>query len=159
MLQVNLLDIGILLLLACFGVRGLLRGLAREIVGLVGMVLAFFLAGGFQEKIQPYIARLYDSPEWAPVIAYALIFISVLLGAALLAAILRKFMAVSFTGWLDHLLGGVMGLVKGVLLATVIFYLLYRCLPQAPVLADSACAPFFRTMMESLHNFLPATFR
>ncbi|MCL2123997.1 MAG: CvpA family protein [Desulfovibrionaceae bacterium] len=159
MLQVNILDIGTVLLLAVFSIRGLIRGLVREIVGLAGLVLAFFIAGNFQANIQPYVAQLYDSPEWTGIIAYVFVFLSVLLCVALLAAILHKFLAVSFTHWLDHLLGAVIAFAKGVLIAAVIFYLLHRFLPKAPALVNSDCAPYFTTVIDYLHNFLPAAFR
>ncbi len=157
MLQVNLLDLAMVGLLLFFTGRGLMRGLVQEVAGLVGIILAFALASQFQARVQPTVTRFFGNSEWSAVIAYVLVFAAVLAVVALAAALLRKFMAVTFTSWIDRILGSVVGAAKGLIVTTVIFYLLLRFLPDAPVVKDAQTAALFKSMSEYLRNFLPAT--
>ncbi len=157
MLQINLLDIAAVALLAGFAIRGLMRGLVQEVAGLVGVVLAFTLANQFQGRLQPTVAKFLGQSDWSGIIAYAVIFAAVLAGVALCAAALRKFMSVTFTSWLDRVLGGVVGAAKGLLIATIVFYLVLRFLPDAPIVKEAQTAPFFKSMADYLRNLLPSS--
>ncbi len=157
MLQINLLDVAAVLLLAGFAIRGLMRGLVREVAGLVGIILAFALANQFQGKVQPSVVRFLGHSDWTGVVAYSIIFALVLAGVALFATALRKFMALTFTSWIDRLLGAVVGAAKGLLITTIVFYLLLRFVPNAPVVKGAQTAAFFTAMADYLRNFLPST--
>ena len=107
----NLLDAGFGILILLFLVRGLLRGLVQEIAGFVGIFLGFFLAGRFYPQVAPQFAGIIENPDWAAGVSYGLLFATALLLVALAAAIFRKFLNITFTSWLDYLLGAVVGAV------------------------------------------------
>ncbi len=157
MLQVNTLDIAVALVMAAFTVYGLVRGLVSEVAGLAGVILGFYLARTCQEKVQPHVALLFGNSEWTGLLTYVLVFVGVLVGVSVLAVGVRKFMAVTVSPLVDHVLGGFAGFGKGLLLSTGIFYLLQRFLPDMQVLRQSRLTPFFTSMIEYLRNFLPAT--
>lgn len=155
-MSINLLDAGFGIVLLLFLVRGLLRGMVQEIAGLVGLFAGFFFAGRFYTRLVPQIRQVIADPDWAAAAAYAAIFVAVLVLVALMAAVLRKFMNLTFTSWLDHLLGGVVGGGKGVLLCAVALAIMTRLVPGSPFLKDSLLAKHIEYITLWARSLLPA---
>ena len=152
----NLLDAGFGILILLFLVRGLLRGLVQEIAGFVGIFLGFFLAGRYYTLVTPQFKGIIDNPDWAAGAAYALIFAVVLLLVALAAAIFRKFLNLTFTSWLDYLLGAVVGAAKGLLVCAIGLAILKRLVPKSPFLAQSVLAGYFSALGDFANSLLPS---
>lgn len=158
MLQINLLDVAVVVILLAFIGNGLFRGLIKEVTGLVGVVTGFALARHFQPQVQPSIEAIVPSPNTAGIVSYILIFVIAVTCVALSALALRKVMSITLTAWVDHLLGAVAGLAKGLLITSVIFFLLQGLFPDLPLLESAAATPFFNILTEYLRNFLPKVF-
>lgn len=158
MLEINMLDIAVVLFLLAFLVRGLLRGLTREVGSLVGIVGGFALGRFFQPKLQPHLEPMFANPDVSGIVAYVLIFTGTLLIVALLMAALRKLMSITLSSWIDYLLGAVAGLCKGLLVATLIFYLLIGVFPEWGLVRNAQATPFFQLLTDYLRNFLPDAF-
>ena len=158
MFEVNLLDIGVVLFFVTLVIRGFIRGLVQEVAGLVGLVLAFFLARKFQDDAFAFLSPLFGEEQWTYLLAYGVIFLLVIMSVSLVAAGLRKLMAVTFTAWLDRIFGAVMGAGKALLFATILFYVLNRLFPNADFVRTAQLAPLFEAMIKYLHDFLPSSF-
>ena len=158
MLQINLFDIGVILFLLFFLARGLMRGLLSEVSGLIGIVGGLALARHFQPKLQPTMETLFSPGNTAGVAAFVLIFVFFLLCVALCSVALRKFMSITLTTWVDHLLGSVAGLAKGLLLCSVLFYIVQGFFPNISLVQDAVATPFFNSMTDYLRGFLPDGF-
>lgn len=158
MLQINLFDIGVLLVLLVFLARGLMRGLLSEVSGLIGIVGGLALARHFQSRLQPTMETLFPAGNAAGIAAFVLIFLFFLLCVALCSAALRKFMSITLTSWVDHVLGALAGLAKGLLVCSVIFYIVQGFFPDIPLVADAMATPFFNSMTDYLRGFLPEGF-
>jgi membrane protein required for colicin V production len=158
MLEINLLDIVVTVILLAFLACGLLRGLTREVTGLVGVVGGFALAHTFQHKVQPSLEPLFDDPNIAAIMAFALILVCAMLLAALLGAALRKFMSITLTSWIDHLLGAMAGLAKGLLIMSLIFFLIHGFFPNLEIVKTAQATPLFNSLIDYLRGFLPAAF-
>lgn len=158
MLEINLLDVAIVVILLAFLARGLQRGLTREVSSLVGLVGGFAVARNFQGKFQPMLTQLVGNNDVAGVLSFALIVMAVLAGVTLLAAALRKFMSVTLTSWVDHMLGAAAGFAKGLLLVSVIFFVLQTFFPGLPIVKTAKATPFFNSLADYLRGFLPDGF-
>lgn len=158
MLEINLLDVGVVIFLLAFLARGLLRGLTREVGSLIGIVGGFAAARAFQKKLQPALEPIFGNPDFAGIVAFVLIFVAVIVVVAILAAALRKFMSITLTSWIDHLLGGVAGLAKGLLVASILFFLVQGFFPRLAIVDNAVATPFFNSMADYLRNFLPDAF-
>ena len=97
--DINWLDLGFAVVMLLFIVRGLLNGLLREVAGLVGVLLGFFLAGRWYTLVAPHISRFIPNPDLTGLAAYGIIFVGVLLVVVLLASLLRRAMQLTFTAW------------------------------------------------------------
>ncbi|SBV96176.1 putative Colicin V production family protein [uncultured delta proteobacterium] len=158
MLEINLLDIAAGVILLFFLIRGLMRGLAREVGSIVGIIGGFALARHFQPKLQPTMESLFSSGSVAGVVSFVLIFVVTLIVVSMLVFALRKFMSITLTLWIDHFLGALGGLAKGLLLLTLIFYLIRGFFPDLTLVQNAQAAPFFESLADYLRAFLPDAF-
>ena len=154
--SINFLDAGLCVVFVLFTVRGLLRGMLRELAGLVGLFLGFILAGRFYPQLAPHLGSVISSPNIASTVAYALIFIGTMILVSLVAVLLHRFMTMTFTGWLDHLLGGAVGAAKGFFLCAVALAIMERLVPESPFLTESALAPHVAKATTLVRGYLPA---
>lgn len=155
MLEINLLDIATAIVLLVLLTRGLVRGLTREVTGLVGVIGGFALARHFQYKVQPVLEPLFNDQKIAAIVAFALILVAAMILAAILGAALRKFMSITLTSWIDHLLGGMAGLAKGIFIVTLAFFLLQRFFPGLAIVKNAQATPLFNSLINYLRDFLP----
>ena len=153
---VSVLDIGLGILIALFLVRGLLRGFINEVAGFVGLFLGLFLAGRFYPQIVPQFAGIIESPRVAQGVSYALIFAAVLILVALCATVVKRFMTMTFTAWIDNILGAVIGTAKGVFISAVALALMTRFVPDSPFLKNSTLAQYIDALVQFARSLLPA---
>lgn len=158
MLEINILDIAVAVVLLVFLGRGLVRGLTREVTGLLGVVGGFLLARKFQYAVQPYFEPLTDDPNISGIAAFVVILTCTMLTAALLGAALRKFMSVTLTSWVDYILGALAGFAKGLLIVCLIFFLVQGFLPELAIVKTARSTPLINALIEYIRGLLPAAF-
>lgn len=139
----NYLDIIIIIPLAYGLVQGLRKGLVKEIAGILAIVLGIYLARYWS---LPVSQTLVEITGWAlnlcMPLAYAVVFIVVSLSISTLSYMLSKIIGAIMLGWLNRILGGIFGVVKMLLLLSVILNfvaILDQFMPvkDKPVVQDS----------------------
>ena len=98
---------------------GLWRGFVFEIVSLLGWLVAFVMANSAGPFLADFVP-VASSPEVKLWIAYLIVFVVILLTCTLLARMLRALVAATPLSFVDHLLGGVFGAARGVLICVVV---------------------------------------
>lgn len=151
----NLLDIALVLVMLLFMIRGFFRGLVDEVAGLVGIVGGIWVAGHFYARFGQLLLPYIKDPVWASMVAFAVILCATLLAVSAVAGMLRKFLALTFTSWLNHLTGGAAGLLKGVVICALIIGLMQYFLSDAPFMATSQVKPYIARFSSMLINLLP----
>lgn len=154
-MNLNMLDAVFLLVAGLFVLRGLFRGFVEEATGLVGVIGGFILANRHHGDAAPHVAKVVDDPGWANVLAYAGVFLGVLVAVAVLARILRKLLVITFAGWLDHLAGGIMGAAKGLLICSILLAALLHFVPDAVFMRGSRVVPYLSLVTGYVNTFLP----
>jgi membrane protein required for colicin V production len=153
----NTLDIIFIIILGVLCMRGIFRGMVREIASILGLVLAFVLANAFHEQLLPYVQKFIETPGYAKAVAYLAIFFGTMFAVFILSTLLKQFLKLIMLGWLDRLGGGGLGLAKGLLLCSVILIVLTTFLsPKASILSQSKVAPYIGMVNEAVAGFLPA---
>jgi membrane protein required for colicin V production len=122
----NWLDILIVLSLVGGVVGGLISGLIRSLLSFAGLALGIFLAGRLYPTVAGWLTFIH-SQSAANIAAFAFVFLAVVLVFAIVGLILRQIASAVTLGWLDRLLGGLLGLlisgvVWGALLSLWIHY-------------------------------------
>lgn len=151
----NLLDAGLALVLVLFFVRGMLRGMVRELAGLVGIILGILCAGRFYPVLAPYVKTFINDPLWVTVLSYVGILAAVMIAVSLAALLVRKFMSLTFTAWIDHVLGAVLGAALGLLLCSLALVLLERLVPDSHFLRSSMLAGHIEQLTAIVRSHLP----
>lgn len=153
--NINFLDAGFALVIGLFLIRGFIRGMIIELIGLIGVVLAFTLSGRLYPLLQPHVKGFISNSDWATGVSYALAIAAILVAVSLAGRLLRKFMTLTFTDWLDHLMGGVTGGAKGLFFCAIALALITRFTPDAPFLKTSKLAIHIDTVTKIVYSFLP----
>jgi len=127
----NGIDIAILVILCGFLLKGLLRGLLKEVCSLAGLFVGAFLAFRYHGPLAEALLEQVDLPaEIAVAITFTVLFLATMIFFLVIGFLLSRIVKLLFLGGFNRLIGGVFGLSQGVLLlAVVLFALSLRPLP------------------------------
>tara|TARA_B110000263_G_scaffold85688_1_gene74824 strand:- start:298 stop:852 length:555 start_codon:yes stop_codon:yes gene_type:complete len=117
-------DILILIILGFFTFSGFRNGFIKEAARIVGMVGGFFAAHNFHDDLMPYLEVHIANPNILTVVSYLGVFCITLVIINTLAMVLQKFFELILLGWLNRLLGTLLGLIKGILMVSIIIFIL-----------------------------------
>jgi membrane protein required for colicin V production len=121
----NLLDIVVLALVALLGLKGLLRGLVKEVFGLISIVGGVFFASRFAETFGNYIhtaAFPVENEGVRSLVGFVILFALIWGTVQLVGTILAKIVTSSGLGFLDKLGGMAVGSAKIFLVFSIITY-------------------------------------
>jgi membrane protein required for colicin V production len=116
----NWFDIVLLLIVAASVYTSFRKGLSREIIGLVSVVLALLLGIWFYGTAAAFIQPYVSSRTGANLGGFLVVFLGVLLLGHLVGYVVGKFLRVTGLSIFDHLLGAGFGVVRGVLVAVAL---------------------------------------
>ncbi len=125
----NLVDLGVLVVLAVSALLGLSRGLVREMLGLGSWILAGYGAYRLSPEFIPMARQAIGNPDVADPAAYVLVFVVLLIALSLLANLVGRLVRVSALGGLDRLLGLLFGLARGAVILIAAYIPLSILLP------------------------------
>jgi len=148
------LDIGILVVLVIFLVKGVLRGLLKEVCSLLGLVLGGVFAFTFHLPLAQFLQDSFHLPAqlciWGSFLA---IFLLLVFLFAALGFVLNRFVKLVFLGGFNRLAGAIFGIVQGVvLLSMILLALSSSVVPESmqKTVKHSQLAPPFVTLGESI---------
>lgn len=149
----NYIDIFIFIILALGAVKGFSRGLVLEFFSLVSFFVSILVAIKFSG---PIVNLVLGDSNWytlALIIVFIMIFLIINLTISALAKILKKGIDVLMLGWLDSILGSILGVLKWAFTLSVIisiFKLIGTELPKG-LLSGSL-------LFDSIQGIAPAIF-
>lgn len=111
-----MLDFIVLLVLILTVVRGLMLGMVDTLFSLAAWVLAFMLGNWGALMVAPLLPIGTENPAIRYFAGFAVIFLLVLIGVLLLGHALASLVKTVGLGGADKVLGGVVGLAKGLLI-------------------------------------------
>ena len=112
----SMLDLIILLVLVFTVVRGLMRGMIDTLFSLAAWTLAFMLGKWGAVLVAPLLSIGIDNPAIRYFTGFAVVFLVMLIGVLLLGHALASLVRTVGLGGADTLLGGVLGLAKGLVI-------------------------------------------
>jgi len=118
-IQLSWVDIALLAVLGLSVLIGLWRGFVFEVVSLLGWLVAFVIANSAGPVLADFVP-FGGEPQVKLWIAYIFVFVAILVTCTLLARMLRALIAATPLSFVDHLLGGVFGVVRGALICVVL---------------------------------------
>ena len=139
----NWIDISLVLVMILSVITGLRSGFVRTAVGFCASILALVFGLHYYRAVavslRPHISR----PDVANMVGFAIVFVGIIMVGATLTGILSRSIYSLDLVWLDRLLGGAFGLVRGLLYGTILIWGIMAFLPVQPklVLSQSRLAP------------------
>ncbi len=123
-------DLFVLAIIVASIVAGALRGLARALVTGIALVIGIVLAARGYEAAGSALRTLglVESNAWANACGFLLIALLMLAAGFIAGRILRGSLRRAHLGWIDRLLGGAFGALRGVALCSL-FYLALTAFP------------------------------
>ena len=122
----NSLDIGILIIASVFFVRGVFRGFIFELVTVIGLILGYIISITYLSLLAGYILLYFPSlpNSVVNVVSFFLLFVGTNLLLRLVSKIITKTLKFAMLGWLNRLLGGVLGLVKSIIILSILVFVI-----------------------------------
>ncbi|MEO8287923.1 MAG: CvpA family protein [Chloroflexota bacterium] len=162
----NWVDITILTSIAAGTSAGFFLGLIRQAIAFFGLAGGVMIAGRFYETVATFLhgsdgRGLVADANWARIIAFVgiMIVFSVVLG--LLGSMLRAVLKVLFLGWLDRLLGGLLGFLMAitVTMSTLVVATVFPVPGFSDAVATSQVAHWLSGYVPVVLSMLPPEFQ
>jgi membrane protein required for colicin V production len=152
----NPFDIFIIIVVCYSLIRGLFRGLVKEASSIIGVLGGFYAAYSYYPMVAKLLSGLIINPSYLNILSFLIIFCSVLIVISILGVVIKYLLNVAFLGWVDRACGLGFGLIKGLLIVTVLFIILTTFLPRgAPLIKKSVLAPHVIWISEKMVNVVP----
>jgi len=157
----NWLDLLIIVIIGIFTFGGLISGLVRQGLTLVGLMLGVYLATRYYGPVAKVLAPVVVDSNAAQVLGFLVVLVVAWVGVTLITMPLRKMADSIFLNWLDHLGGLVFGFLVGWVISAGLVVLLVRFpmlgLDRAP--QDSAIASLYARYLPFFLRLLPSDFQ
>lgn len=141
----NWLDVVLFLIVAGSVYTSFRKGLSREVIGLISVVVALILGIWFYGSAGAYLLPYLSSRAAANLGGFLLVFCGVMLVGALVSFTVGKFLKVTGLSIFDHLLGAMFGMVRGALISVAILMAVMAFSPKSKppeAVVNSRLAPY-----------------
>jgi membrane protein required for colicin V production len=154
------IDTIIVVVVLLFGALGIYWGFIRQVLALAGLIAGIIFASRYGARVADALSSFITNDMLAAVLGFVIVLVGVSSAASLIASLLRRFVGLLFLGWLDHLIGGLLGVLQGLLVCTI-GLLIAAAFPLAlwtPALSNSQFAPLLVRAFGFLLPLLPDSF-
>ncbi len=117
----GIIDISILIILVFFLIKGIVRGLLKEVCSLLGIVLGGVFAFSFYLPVAQLLQDKLSLPSQLCVwVAFLVIFLAFVVVFAVIGFVLHRFVKMVFLGGFNRLAGAIFGIVQGVVVLSML---------------------------------------
>lgn len=139
----NTADWIILLVLLVSIIQAASSGFFQEIFGIAGLVFGYLIAAWQYRHLADHFAAYITSRWLGEIVAFLAIFLGVMVLAGVLGKIVRWAIKEAGLSVIDRFLGGVLGLVRGCLLVSIVLVGMTAFTPTSRWLQGSSFSPYF----------------
>ena len=108
----NPFDILIIVVLGYSLVRGLFRGLVKEVSSIIGVLGGFYAAYTYYKVLAGLLAGLIHDTSYLNILSFLIIFCGVLIVVGVLGVVIKYLLNIAFLGWVDRIGGVIFGVLK-----------------------------------------------
>ncbi len=151
----NLFDIIAIAIIAIAVAWGFYDGFIRQLGTFVGVIVGIILAKAFGDDLASLLGM---TGRYANVWGYIIIFVLCLIGVGLIAYALRKIVKATGLGFLDRFAGGLLSLVKCVLILAVVLALFDITNNALDIVSQRKLneSKLYHPLVEASHYIVPA---
>jgi len=149
-------DYAVLAIIGLSVLLSVLRGFVREILALAGWIAACFVAKTYMLQLAQLLPPAIPNESLRLLAAFLILFLATLLVCTLLAIALSHVFKKMDLGWLNRCLGGAFGLVRGMVIITVLVFLAgFTAAPKDARWRNAMFSAPFEAIVISLLPWLP----
>lgn len=152
----NAFDIFIVIIMLYCVIRGIFRGLIKELSAIIGVLGGFYAAYTYYTYISMFLSRWISNTAYQNILGFLILFFGVFIIVSILGVIIKYLLNIAFLGWVDRICGAGFGAIKGTLIVSVILIALTTFLPKgAPVIKNSLLAPHIMMISQGMVKVVP----
>jgi membrane protein required for colicin V production len=152
----NALDIALTVVLAYFLLRGLFRGLVKEVVGILGLFIAFWVASTYWQLGAEQLTPITDKASYRGVLSFVIIYLIVYFLVGLISIFVDKIVKLTLTPLVSSIFGATLGLLKGIFLSVIILTAVTAFLFTSDSFFNNSVAwSYAYPLVEEVKSFLP----
>ncbi len=140
--QWTVLDIIFMVIILVSTGFALRKGLVREVISLVALIGGFLLAAFFYHTGARLFQDIAKTEAVADLIGFLVIFLATILIGAVAAWLVNRFLKMASLEWIDRVMGGVFGFLRGWAVSSIIALALVAFPVRQEILARSVLAPY-----------------
>jgi membrane protein required for colicin V production len=150
------LDISLVVILGYFVLRGLFRGVVKEVVAVLGLFVAFWVASVNWELAEMHLKPIFDMPGQRGISSFIIIFAVVYFFTSLISVFVDKIVKLTISPVISGLLGSVVGVIKGVLVCGILMSGAQVFLkPNEPFFTTSQLWPHLQPVTDQALAWMP----
>jgi len=124
-------------------IQAAISGFFHEAFGIAGLIVGYLLAAWNYQRLATRYAPHLKSMWLGEIVAFLIIFLAVLVIAGIAGRITRHIVKEAGLSFVDRILGGALGLLRGILIVAVILMSMAAFTPTSTWLEGSELAPYF----------------
>lgn len=150
----NWIDVILISVLALTSILGVIKGLVKQVFGLLAGIVGLILALGFYSQVSWIYLRFVSNEVVANFLGFLTIFLAVLCLGWVSSYCLSKFIKGPLK-LLNNILGGGLGLLKGILICGVVVFALLVFPISKKALKESVLSPVCLQMTRAMISLIP----
>ncbi len=150
----NWIDVILISVLALTSILGVIKGLVKQVFGLLAGIVGLILALGFYSQVSWIYLRFVSNEVLANFLGFLTIFLAVLCLGWVSSYCLSKFIKGPLK-LLNNILGGGLGLLKGILICGVVVFALLVFPISKKALKESVLSPVCLQMTRAMISLIP----
>ena len=150
----NWIDVILISILALTTILGVVKGLVKQIFGLLAVIIGLILALAFYSQASTLFLRFISNEVLAHFLGFLTIFLVVLCLGWVSSYTLSKFIKGPLRV-LNNILGGGLGFLKGILICGVVVFALLVFPISKKALKESALSPVCLQMTRAIISLIP----
>jgi len=158
-MDLNILDWVALIILLLSVLTALIKGFFAELISLGSVLAGLVLAVFFHTEAATVFQSLGLAPLVSEFVGFLGIFLGVVIAGSILNGIIKKVLSALRLRWIDRLLGGAFGLIRGWLINLALFLAMATFQIGGGLLETSHFAEFFLTSAGVVARVTPPEFR
>lgn len=150
----NWIDVILISILALTSILGVIKGFVKQVFGLLAGIIGLILALGFYSQVSWIYFRFVSNEVLANFLGFLTVFLVVLCLGWVSSYCLSKFIKGPLK-LLNNILGGGLGLLKGILICGVVVFALLVFPISKKALKESVLSPVCLQMTRAMISLIP----
>lgn len=150
----NWVDAVLLIILIAAAIAGIFEGFAKQVFGLLSVIVALILAVRFYRQVSWFYLRFLSQENLAQLIGFLTVFFIVVCLGAAFSHLASKLIRGPLKP-LNRILGGCLGLLKGILICAVVVFALLVFPMNKKAVKKSRVSPFCLFMTRAVVSLVP----